>query len=128
MGLPSSAAFVSRANSLSASNEEGRGRTGSEPCFEATSSGEYVRVSEAKRGREKNLETDEDDKARENIDTSSPATAKLKPQGNKDRDRIEKLLVGWGETIWLINVHPGGTGVGKHVGERSVGRAEIVKM
>jgi hypothetical protein len=42
--------------------------------------------------------------------------------------RIEKLLVGWGGTIWIINIHPGGVGVGKHVGERSVGKVEIIKM
>ena len=76
---------------------------------------------------EKNLETDEDDKARE-ASSSSPATAKLKQQATKGSKRIEKLLVGWGGTIWIINVHPGGVGVGKHVGERSVGRAEIIKM
>ena len=76
---------------------------------------------------EKNLETDEDDNARE-ASSSSPATAKLKQQATKGSKRIEKLLVGWGGTIWIINVHPGGVGVGKHVGERSVGRAEIIKM
>ena len=42
--------------------------------------------------------------------------------------RIEKLVVGWSGTIWVINVHPGGTGVGKEVGERKIGRAEIVTM
>ena len=76
---------------------------------------------------EKNLETDEDDKARE-VSASSPATAKLKQQASKKNQRIEKLLIGWGGTIWIINVHPGATGVGENVGERSVGRAEIIKM
>ncbi|KAI9847305.1 MAG: Vacuolar protein sorting-associated protein 41 [Sclerophora amabilis] len=41
---------------------------------------------------------------------------------------LEKLVVGWGGTVWIIHVHPGGTGVGKNVGERSVGRAEIVTI
>lgn len=76
---------------------------------------------------EKSIETDEDDKTREAA-TSSPVTAKLRQQISKGTDRIEKLLVGWGGTIWIINVHPGSTGVGKHVGERTVGRAEIIKM
>jgi len=76
---------------------------------------------------EKTLETDEDDKTRE-APTSSPATAKLKKQATKASKRIEKLLIGWGSNIWIINVHPGGVGVDKHVGERSVGRAEIIKM
>jgi hypothetical protein len=75
---------------------------------------------------EKNLETDDDDKIRE---ISGPsATAKLKQQSSKSSKRIEKLLIGWGGTIWFINVHPGGTGVGKNVGERSVGSAEKIRM
>ncbi len=76
---------------------------------------------------ERSLETDEDDKARE-TSVSSPATARLKQQVSKSNMRIEKLLVGWGGTIWIINVHPGGVGVGKNAGERSVGRPEIIKM
>ena len=76
---------------------------------------------------EKSLETDEDDKAREAA-SSSPATAKLKQQASKSNKRIEKLVIGWGGTVWIINVHPGGVGKGKNVGERSVGRAEIIKM
>jgi hypothetical protein len=58
----------------------------------------------------------------------SPATAKLKQQATKSNKRIEKLLIGWGGTIWIVNVHPEGTGVGKHVGERTVGKPEIIKM
>lgn len=42
--------------------------------------------------------------------------------------QIEKLVVGWSNTIWIINVHPGGAGVGKEVGERKIGRAEVVTM
>jgi hypothetical protein len=76
---------------------------------------------------EKTLETDEEDKARE-ASVSSPATAKLKQQASKSSKRIEKLLVGWGGTIWIINVHPGGVGIGKNAGERTVGRPEIIKM
>jgi hypothetical protein len=76
---------------------------------------------------EKSLENDEDYKARE-ANASSPAPTKLKQLASKGNKRIEKLLVGWGGTIWIINVHPGGVGKGKTVGERSVGRAEIIKM
>lgn len=75
---------------------------------------------------EKSLETDEEDTAREKS-TSSPATARLKQQVSSS-NRIEKLLVGWGDGIWIINVHPGGTGVGKNVGEKTVGRAEKIKL
>ncbi|KAI9801526.1 MAG: Vacuolar protein sorting-associated protein 41 [Piccolia ochrophora] len=40
--------------------------------------------------------------------------------------QIEKLVVGWGDTAWIVDVHHGWTGTGKDVGERSVGRAEII--
>ncbi|KAH9905947.1 hypothetical protein F4778DRAFT_728101 [Xylariomycetidae sp. FL2044] len=40
---------------------------------------------------------------------------------------IERLLVGWGDTIWIIHVHPATAGVGKSAGQRSIGKAEIVK-
>ena len=42
--------------------------------------------------------------------------------------RVEKLVVGWSNNIWIINVYPGGTGVGKEVGERKIGRAEVITM
>lgn len=76
---------------------------------------------------EQSLETDDDDKAREDA-TSSLATAKLKQQAAKNSKKIEKLLVGWGDALWIINVHPGGVGVGKNVGEKTAGRAEIIKL
>lgn len=46
---------------------------------------------------------------------------------NKKRNR-EKLVVGWGDTAWVIAVHPGGAGTGKEVGERSAGYADIIHM
>jgi hypothetical protein len=73
------------------------------------------------------LETDEDDKAREAA-VSTPATIKLKQQVPKSSRRIEKLIIGWGGTVWIINVHPEGSGVGTNARERIVGRAEIIKM
>lgn len=41
--------------------------------------------------------------------------------------RVEKLVVGWAGTIWIINVHPG-SDVGKDEREKRIGRAEIVTM
>jgi len=58
----------------------------------------------------------------------SPAAESLRQQQLKNTKKVERLLVGWGGTIWIIHVHPGGIGTGKDVGERSAGRAEIVKM
>ena len=40
----------------------------------------------------------------------------------------EKLVIGWGDAAWIIRVYPGGTGTGKHVGERSAGSAEAVHL
>ncbi|CAG8950839.1 hypothetical protein HYFRA_00003056 [Hymenoscyphus fraxineus] len=76
---------------------------------------------------ETSLETDADDKTREAAATSA-ATAKLKQQSSKSKKKIEKLLVGWGGTMWIINVHPEGIGSGKNVGERTAGSAEIIKI
>jgi hypothetical protein len=75
---------------------------------------------------EKDLETDEENKLQE-VALPSPATLKLRQQSAKDK-QVEKLLVGWGGTIWVINIHPGGIGTGKNAGERTAGRAEIIKM
>ena len=73
---------------------------------------------------------DADDDIKEPLDSSvaSPAAEVLKQQQARDSKAVERLLVGWGGTIWIVHVHPGRVGIGKHVGERSVGRAEIVKM
>ncbi|KAK3299495.1 uncharacterized protein B0H64DRAFT_388649 [Chaetomium fimeti] len=58
----------------------------------------------------------------------SPAAESLKQQQLKNIKKIERLLVGWGGTIWIIHVHPGAVGTGRNAGERSAGRAEIVKI
>jgi len=57
----------------------------------------------------------------------SPAAEKLKQQQLKSNKVIERLLVGWGGTIWIMHVHPSGVGTGKNAGERSAGRADIAK-
>lgn len=75
---------------------------------------------------EQAVESDDGDKAPPA--TLSPAAEKLKQQVAASTRKVERLLVGWGGTIWIIHVHPGGIGVGKEAGERTVGRAEIVKM
>jgi len=57
--LPSEAAFDSRAYNLSASNVEGSGSTGKEPCFDATAEAEYGRFRDENRGEEKNEDISE---------------------------------------------------------------------
>lgn len=76
---------------------------------------------------EKKLESDEDGVALEKA-SQSLATTKLIKQSSKGKEKIEKLLVGWGDAMWIINVYPEGTGVGRHVGERTAGRAEVIKL
>ena len=56
----------------------------------------------------------------------SPDLERLR--GPQKSRRVEKLVVGWSGTIWIINVHPGGAGVGAGVGESKIGRAEVVTM
>lgn len=50
--------------------------------------------------------------------SASIAVEKLK------KKQTERLLVGWGGTIWIIHVH----GAGKNASDRNVGRAEMAKM
>ncbi|EGU77993.1 hypothetical protein FOPG_12724 [Fusarium oxysporum f. sp. conglutinans race 2 54008] len=76
---------------------------------------------------EQAVEVDESDQS--TVDKGiSPAAHKLREQAVMGKKSIERLLVGWGGTIWIIHVHPGGVGVGRHAGEKTVGRAEIVKI
>lgn len=82
---------------------------------------------------ENNLESDDEDThINGNIHHTSDASKALQAVGKNGtktkKKRFEKLLVGWGDTAWVLKVHPGGSGIGKHIGERSVGSADIVHM
>ncbi|KAF2008188.1 vacuolar assembly protein-like protein [Amniculicola lignicola CBS 123094] len=56
-----------------------------------------------------------------------PTPHKRKPLHRRNTKNLtEKLVVGWGDAAWVVHVNPGGTGVGRDVGERSVGSAEII--
>ena len=48
--------------------------------------------------------------------------------GKKKGTKIEKLVIGWGDAAWVVHINPGGPGVGKDVGERSVGSADIIHL
>lgn len=50
------------------------------------------------------------------------------PSNKANKGKTEKLVIGWGDAAWVVHVHPGGAGVGKDVGERSVGSAEIIHL
>jgi hypothetical protein len=38
----------------------------------------------------------------------------------------ERMLIGWGDFIWVIDVHPGRISVGRNASERRMGRVEII--
>ena len=49
--------------------------------------------------------------------------------GDASRSRkVEKVVVGWGGTVWVIHIHPGRPGFGRDVGEKIHPRAEIVTL
>lgn len=76
---------------------------------------------------EKAVETDEDAPLTEEVSTT-PATLRLREHASTTTKTVERLLVGWGGSIWIVNVHPGSVGTGRNVGERSSGHAEIAKQ
>jgi hypothetical protein len=80
---------------------------------------------------DQSLEADEDDAMGLNGGSSKPESTlphqrlPQTPLGAKKK-KVEKLVIGWGDTAWIVRVYPGGPGSGKTVGEKSVGSAEIV--
>lgn len=72
--------------------------------------------------------TDDIAKDQEVVTSVSPAAEKLRQQMVAGSKMVERLVVGWGSTIWIIRVHPGGIGVGRDIGEKVAGRAEIAQV
>ncbi|KAI1169876.1 hypothetical protein F4777DRAFT_161025 [Nemania sp. FL0916] len=73
---------------------------------------------------------DEEAKGAENPSALTPAAAILALQAKNHDKSIERLIVGWGGTIWIIHVHPGNTSATptKSEPQKSAGRAEIAKI
>lgn len=71
---------------------------------------------------EQSVPASDEDKVSE--EAPSPAAEKLKLHHTKDRKQTERLLVGWGGTIWIIHIHS----AGKNAADRNLGKAEMVKM
>ncbi len=65
------------------------------------------------------LETDDDSRTGTFQSNGKPLASK---------PSFEEVIVGWGDTVWLIRVHAGGIGTGTEAGERKVGRAEVANM
>ena len=68
-------------------------------------------------------------------DTDFPASANghrhansSTPQSATDVKTRERLIVGWGGNIWVIDVHSSARELGKELEERRVGRVELVAL
>lgn len=80
---------------------------------------------------EADLEIDEgkkivDDKEVQTKPASSAGS--LERAAKPTRNGVEKLLVGWGGMVWIIDIHPVDSGSGGKIGGRTAGRAEIVNL
>src|SRR5436305_13883457 len=58
---------------------------------------------------EKCLESDDERPSQASVDSSLG----IKSINKSKAGGIESLVVGWGDSIWVIKVHPGRTGAGK---------------
>lgn len=77
---------------------------------------------------ETGLEVDDQRSTNEGTFEKSKDPANGLPARTAKGKRIEKLVVGWSGTIWVINVHPAGGSGENGTGERRTGRAEVVTM
>jgi vacuolar protein sorting-associated protein 41 len=68
-----------------------------------------------------NLDTDDETSPANGV--AGPAVAPESRSSN-----IEEVLVGWGDTTWLIRVFPGSGTAGQGAGEKKVARAEVATM
>ncbi|CAH0026301.1 unnamed protein product [Clonostachys rhizophaga] len=59
---------------------------------------------------------------------SSPAADRLRSQATQNKKNVERLLVGWGGTIWIVNIHPIAANAGRNTKEKHPARPEIVKI
>jgi hypothetical protein len=83
---------------------------------------------------ESNLEADDDERSTSNgLHHQAPvpgASPHLLPSKNgrpvSRRRRSEKLVVGWGDTAWVLHVKPEAAGTGKDAGQRVGGSATII--
>lgn len=60
--------------------------------------------------------------------TNGTASKSSLPSVSKGGERVEKMLIGWAGTIWIVNVHPTNFGAAKNASETKPGRTEIVTM
>ncbi len=69
---------------------------------------------------------------RDNLEIDDESKSDMSPSNGKPsastKATIEEAVIGWGDTIWLIRVHADSVGTGKDIGERKIGRAEVINM
>ena len=59
---------------------------------------------------------------------TSDSSGQPLPKPGMRRKKAEKLIVGWGDTIWVMNVLPGDFIAGREAGKRKIARVEILSM
>ncbi|KAF1988165.1 hypothetical protein K402DRAFT_452894 [Aulographum hederae CBS 113979] len=79
---------------------------------------------------ETHLESDEHDHAATNgsatTESGKGPETPVKNSKKKRSIKYEKLVVGWGDTTWVLHVKPESAGTGKNAGERVSGSADII--
>ena len=84
--------------------------------------------------QDKYLQPDEEVDTREDKGTITRASTTSNSQKSEESGLLpnkrpkERLVVGWGDTVWIVQVHHSGKGTGKDVGEHLVGTADIIHM
>lgn len=69
-----------------------------------------------------------DEKAIENDESKLAGGDALNQAAFVSKKTMERLIVGWGGTIWIIHVHHGASGVERQGHDKPFGRAEVAKM
>lgn len=62
------------------------------------------------------------------VSTNSNSEMSEKSKNLQEKRLKEKLIVGWGDTVWILQIQHSGTDTGKNVGEQLVGTANILHM
>ncbi|RMJ25915.1 vacuolar assembly protein [Aspergillus sp. HF37] len=72
-------------------------------------------------------ETSLDTQGDPNSDSNTPpADIPIPPQSTSIKETVEKLVVGWGGTVWVVNVYPNRTSRASR--DRNIGSVEVVTI
>jgi hypothetical protein len=73
-----------------------------------------------------NLESEDDDLPAANGSNAAASLQMVSKADKSKKKRTEKLVVGWGDTAWVLHVKPELAGVNAGAGDRMIGNATIV--